>query len=85
MPVEQRLRAGRVDDHGSAAAPSCRRTAGPDVSAATQPSLPIRIGSPRHGAPAPDETLRRLHDDTGALIGMLYVGLPLDTMPGSGS
>ncbi|MCZ2858659.1 Cache 3/Cache 2 fusion domain-containing protein [Blastococcus sp. VKM Ac-2987] len=25
-----------------------------------------------------------LHDDAGALIGMLYVGLPLDTMPGSG-
>ncbi|RZU33936.1 Cache 3/Cache 2 fusion domain-containing protein [Blastococcus saxobsidens] len=26
-----------------------------------------------------------LHDDTGALIGVLYVGLPLDTMPGTGS
>jgi methyl-accepting chemotaxis protein len=24
-----------------------------------------------------------LHDDAGALIGMLYVGLPLDSMPGS--
>ena len=26
-----------------------------------------------------------LHDDTGALIGVLYVGLPLDAMPGTGS
>ncbi|RBY92370.1 chemotaxis protein [Blastococcus sp. TBT05-19] len=26
-----------------------------------------------------------LQDDAGALIGMLYVGLPLDSMPGSGS
>lgn len=25
-----------------------------------------------------------LHDDAGALIGMLYVGLPLDAMPGTG-
>ncbi|WP_308196141.1 Cache 3/Cache 2 fusion domain-containing protein [Blastococcus sp. KM273129] len=26
-----------------------------------------------------------LHDDGGALIGMLYVGLPLDALPGTGA